>query len=236
MEIIKNNNNGDYVIQVIGRLDTNTAPSLEDELFLLRDIKTLTLDLGELVYLSSAGLRVLLNCYKEYGKNYYLKNVRDEVMEVLEMTGFADIMQFVKEGQDEESYSKVFPAEVNELNNVLAFIDALLEEHETPMKLMMPIDVSIEELFVNIASYAYGDDKGDAEIKVSFSGDDVAITLKDSGFEFDPTAKKDPDITASAEERGIGGLGIFMVKKYMDDVSYVRENGYNILTITKKIK
>ena len=112
-------------------------------------------------------------------------------------------------------------AEVEKLHDVLAFVDALLEENDCPMKARTQIDVALEELFVNIAHYAYPEGTGDAEIRVCFSDGYVEITLIDGGIPYDPLAKPDPDVTLSAEERQIGGLGIFMTKKLMDDISYM---------------
>ena len=128
-------------------------------------------------------------------------------------------------------------ADVNELDNVLMFIDALLEKAECPMKAQMQLDVAVEELFVNIAHYAYTPDEGDATIQTEVTGISpearVRITFIDRGIPYNPLEKEDPDITLSAEERQIGGLGIYMVKKSMDDMSYEHKDGQNILTIVK---
>ena len=123
------------------------------------------------------------------------------------------------------------------LDRVLAFVDGLLEEIGCPMKAQMQIDVAVEELFVNIASYAYAPETGDAAIRVEAADDppSVSVTFTDGGVPYDPLAKADPDVTLSAEERQIGGLGIYMVKKSMDDVRYRYENGKNVLTITKRL-
>ncbi len=122
-------------------------------------------------------------------------------------------------------------AKVENLDEVIAFIDAELEGADCPMKKQMQIDVAVEEIFVNIASYAYGDGTGDATISMEIDGSTATITFVDSGMEYDPLKKEDPDVTLSAEERQIGGLGIFIVKKSMDDVKYRYEDGKNILTI-----
>ncbi len=116
------------------------------------------------------------------------------------------------------------------------FVETNLEKIDCPMKIMMQINVAVEEIYINIASYAYGEDTGQAEILLDTDTEgQVAVTFMDSGVPYDPLAKEDPDITLSAEERGIGGLGIFMVKKSMDDVKYRYEDGKNILTLIKKI-
>ena len=127
------------------------------------------------------------------------------------------------------------PAEVEKLNDVLAFVDTLLEENDCSMKAQMQIDVALEELFVNIAHYAYPDGPGEAEIRAGVHSGCAEITLIDSGIPYDPLAKPDPDVTLSAEERAIGGLGIYMSKKMMDDIRYQYSDGKNILTIIKKI-
>lgn len=129
---------------------------------------------------------------------------------------------------------KIFPADINELDSVTAFLEEELEKAEVSPKLMMTFAVDLEELFVNVAHYAYPDSKGDVKIGIDTSGDSIVIRLIDKGIPFDPVAKADPDITQSAEERKIGGLGIYMVKKSMDSMVYVREDEQNILTISKR--
>lgn len=126
---------------------------------------------------------------------------------------------------------------VENLDQVLAFVDAELEAMECSMKIQMQIDVAVEELFVNIASYAYAPETGDAIIGVESFQDPqrVEITFIDEGIEYDPLKKEDPDVTLAAEERQIGGLGIYMVKKSMDNMEYKRQDGKNILKITKNL-
>ncbi|MCR4590237.1 MAG: ATP-binding protein [Lachnospiraceae bacterium] len=123
------------------------------------------------------------------------------------------------------------------LSEVLVFIDGMLEENDCPVKTQFQIDVAVEEIFVNIANYAYNEEGGDAEIEASVSGDPkvIKITFKDSGMPYDPLKKEDPDVTLGIEDRQIGGLGIFMVKKSMDNVEYEHKDGKNILTIYKTL-
>jgi len=129
-------------------------------------------------------------------------------------------------------------AKVDNLNEVLAFVDEKLEANDCPMKVQMQIDVAVEEIFVNIASYAYNPEIGPATISCEVSEDplEVTISFMDSGVPYDPLAKEDPDVTLSAEERQIGGLGIYMVKKSMDNVSYEYRDGQNIFTIKKSLE
>lgn len=128
-------------------------------------------------------------------------------------------------------------AKLENLDEVLGFVDGQLEELECPMKAQMQIDVAVEEIFVNIASYAYAPGVGNAVVRFESSQDpaSVTITFIDSGVPYDPVQKDDPDVTLSAEERGIGGLGIYMAKKAMDDMKYVYRDGQNILSISKSI-
>ena len=133
--------------------------------------------------------------------------------------------------------TKVFPAKNEALTDVLAFVEQTLEEYECSIKLQTAICVAIEEVFVNVAHYAYGDGDGDVEFNISFDSKTRIVTFKmiDSGVQFDPLKKPDPDVTLSAEDRQIGGLGIFITKKTMNKVTYAYENGKNILTMVKQI-
>lgn len=129
-------------------------------------------------------------------------------------------------------------ATVENIAAVTAFVDEQLEELDCPMKTQLQVDVAIDELFGNIAHYAYNPEVGAATVRVEVTDDplSVVITFIDNGVPYDPLAKADPDITLSAEEREIGGLGIYMVKKSMDDISYEYKNGQNILRIKKHIR
>lgn len=123
------------------------------------------------------------------------------------------------------------------LEQVLNFVESGLEELNCPMKIQTQIDIAVEEIYVNIAHYAYQSGTGQATICIEAEKDSgiVAIRFIDSGIPFNPLERKDPDVTLPAEERNIGGLGIYMVKKSMDDVSYEYKDGHNIFTIKKKI-
>ncbi|MBQ4538575.1 MAG: ATP-binding protein [Oscillospiraceae bacterium] len=120
---------------------------------------------------------------------------------------------------------------------VTAFVDEQLEAFDCPMKAQMQIDIAIDELFSNIAYYAYNPDVGPATVRVEVVEDPMAvvITFIDKGVPYDPLAREDPDTTLSAEERDLGGLGIYMVKKSMDEVTYEYKDGQNILKIKKNI-
>ena len=133
--------------------------------------------------------------------------------------------------------NKTFPAKIEALSEVLGFVDQTLESCECPMKVQTAICVAIEEIFVNVAHYAYGDGEGDMVLGIGFEEESRTLTFRmtDKGVPFDPLKKPDPDITLAAEDREIGGLGIFITKKTMDTVTYAYKNGENILTMIKKI-
>ncbi len=128
-------------------------------------------------------------------------------------------------------------AAVENIEKVTAFVDSQLEELNCPMKARMQIDIAIDELFGNIAHYAYYPKEGTATVRVEVLEEPLAvvITFIDNGVPYDPLKNADPDITLSAEEREIGGLGIYMVKKSMDDIFYEYKEGQNILKIRKEI-
>ncbi len=128
-------------------------------------------------------------------------------------------------------------ATVENIPTVTAFVDEQLEALGCPMKAQMQIDIAIDELFSNIAYYAYNPEVGPATVRVEVVENPMAVKISfiDHGKPYDPLAKADPDTTLGAEERGVGGLGIYMVKKSMDEVSYEYRDGENILTIKKHI-
>ena len=128
-------------------------------------------------------------------------------------------------------------ATVENIETVTEFVNAQLELLDCPIKAQMQIDIAIDELFGNIAHYAYNTEVGSATVRVEVSEAPLAviITFIDNGVPYDPLGKDDPDIMLSAEEREIGGLGIYMVKKSMDEITYEYKDGQNILKIKKNI-
>jgi uncharacterized protein (TIGR02172 family) len=128
-------------------------------------------------------------------------------------------------------------AATENLEEVQSFVEDHLDASGCPMKARMQISVAVEEIFVNIASYAYRPDKGNATVRVEVSGDPVCVTITfvDHGVPYDPLERDDPDVTLSADDREIGGLGIFMTKRIMDNVAYEYKDGQNILTLKKNL-
>ena len=130
-------------------------------------------------------------------------------------------------------------AGLDNLSRVLACVDEELETAGCSMKTQMQVDIAVEEMFVNIANYAYAPGEGDADVCVETEETDggkrVRITLADQGKPYDPLMQEAPDVSLPAEKRKIGGLGIFMARKNMDEMTYEYRDGRNILTMFKRI-
>ena len=221
-------------------------------------VNELELKAGDRLFLYTDGVPEATNANSElYGEDRLLafmnQNATRQATELLPALK-ADIDEFVGEAPQFDDItmlmfdykpqkegalmtSKTFPAKTEALSDVLGFVEEMLESYECSMKIQTAVCVAIEEVFVNVANYAYGSGSGDVTLDIGFNEEDRSVTfrLSDEGVPFDPLQKPDPDITLSIEERQIGGLGIFIVKKTMDSVSYAYENGKNILTMIKKI-
>lgn len=128
-------------------------------------------------------------------------------------------------------------ATVESIPVITEFVDEQLEQFDCPMKAQVQIDIAIDKLFSNIVHYAYNPGTGPATVRVEVVEEplSVIITFIDQGVPYDPLAKADPDVTLSAEEREIGGLGIYIVKKNMNEITYEYKDGKNILKIRKEI-
>ena len=112
-------------------------------------------------------------------------------------------------------------------------MDDELEKLECSVKALMSVNIALDEILANISRYAYGAGGGTVEVSIAFDPEErtAMISFRDSGIPFDPLQKEEPNTALSAKERGIGGLGIFLVRKIMDAVEYRHEDGCNILTI-----
>lgn len=135
-------------------------------------------------------------------------------------------------------YEITVPAELGKLKDVNDFIVERLNELDCSPRAQIQLEIAVEEIFVNIAHYAYNPVIGKATVRmdVDEEANTVSLQFEDEGTPYNPLSRDDPDITLGVEERGVGGLGIYMTKKSMDDVGYSYEDGKNILVITKKIK
>lgn len=156
--------------------------------------------------------------------------------ELFELLDHTDTLLFEqKEAEAEAENELEVEADTKKLHEVAAFLGRFLDAEGCSLKKRMEIQLAVEEIFTNIASYAYEGKKGTVLFHVTLSEEPSAITIRisDQGIPYDPLAREDPDVTLSAEKRNIGGLGVFLVKKMMDEVDYERKDGQNILTLKK---
>ena len=218
----------------------------------------LTLNPGDRLFLYTDGVPEATNTdEKLYGEDRLLSfmngNADLEATELLpalkanidefvgEAPQFDDItmlmFDYKPQKRGEWTIRKTFPANTEVLSDVLGFVEEMLDSFECSLKIQMSVCVALEEVFVNIARYAYGDGVGDVDLQIAFEEESRTVTFRvaDKGVPFDPLKKPDPDITLSAEDREIGGLGIFITKKTMDQVTYAYENGENVLTMVKSV-
>jgi sigma-B regulation protein RsbU (phosphoserine phosphatase) len=134
-------------------------------------------------------------------------------------------------------HSLTLPNDIETIPQLNEFIDTVAEEIGLDMSLTMSLNLAIEEAVVNVMEYAYPEgEQGNVDIEVIADDKWLTFIISDNGIPFDPTTQEDADTTLSAEERPIGGLGIFLVRQLMDSINYQRENGKNILTLSKKME
>ena len=207
-----------------------------DKLFLYTDGVTEATNASKELYGMEKMIEALNEC-KDSSTNEIINHIHNRVDEFVgEAPQFDDLTMLCFELKENKQMKTLnINAKTENLHKVLDFVDEFLDEKKASMKTKIQIDLSIEEVFTNISNYAYDDGDGDCEVSLSYDDGVVEIIFKDSGIFFNPLAKADPDNTLSADERQIGGLGIFLVKKNMDEVIYNYEDNKNILTLKKKI-
>lgn len=211
-----------------------------DRILLYTDGVTEATDINEALY-GEDRLLSYINKNKNLKAEELLLGLKKDIdLFVGEAPQFDDITMLVFDYKKKEGTpvkEKIFSATKDSLSEVIAFTEECLESYNCPMKNSMAICVAVEEIFINIANYAYSDGNGNASLSFGFDENERLLTLvlKDNGTPFNPLERAEPDITLSADDREIGGLGIFITKKTMDTVYYSYENGQNILTMTKKI-
>ena len=135
-----------------------------------------------------------------------------------------------------ERHKLILPNDIATIPQLKDFVDTVAKEAGMEEMETMTLNLAIEEAVVNVMNYAYPKDtKGTVDIETTFNNGCITFVISDSGMAFDPTAKEEPDTTLTAEERPIGGLGIFLVRQFTDAVGYERREDRNILTVKKKI-
>ena len=206
-----------------------------DKLFLYTDGVTEATNIDNTLFGMDRMVDALNEC-KASSPYEVLEHIHESVNKFVgDAPQFDDLTMVCFELKQKEENKLVIEAKNENLYQVMEFVDEFLDKHNCQMKAKTQIDLSIEEVFVNIANYAYIDNKGDCEIRLEYSNNIAKFTFIDNGMPFDPLAKADPDNSLDADDRQIGGLGIFLVKKNMDEVKYQYLDNKNILTLTKKI-
>lgn len=216
----------------------------------------LQLEPGDVIFLYTDGVTEATNADKElYGEDRLLAAVNSRTFEsAQEMCAFVkqDVDAFVGEADQFDDITMLAlrfigkppvptyrseKASISDIPAVTAFAEEVMEKLECPMKTVYQVNVAIDEMYSNIVKYGYGDEPGPVTVQLIEKEDPhcLYIRFEDEGIPYNPLTKEDPDVTLSAEKRGIGGLGIFVVKKTMDDMRYKYENGKNILSIMKKL-
>ena len=211
-----------------------------DRIFLYTDGVTEATDSNETLY-GEERLHSYIDKNKNTSAEALLSGLKEDIDRFVgDAPQFDDITMLVFDYKKEQGVpmrEKSFSATKDALSEVISFTEECLESFECPLKSTMAVCVAVEEIFVNIASYAYPDGNGSASLAFGFDKSEriMSLVIKDNGIPFNPLERDEPDISLSAAEREIGGLGIFITKKTMDTVSYTYENSENILTMTKKI-
>lgn len=217
---------------------------------------TFDLHPGDRIFLYTDGVTESTNEHEElYGEErlqHFLNNHEtgntEEILDALrkdlrdfsnEAPQFDDITMLLLDYKGKVTMKeKVFEAKDENMLEMLGFVEQELENYGCSMRMQTAISVALEEVFINVAHYAYPDGDGKAKVSINIdpTTDEMTCILSDSGIAFNPLTQDDPDITLPVEQREIGGLGILIVKKTMDYVEYSRENGENILTMRKKLE
>ncbi len=212
----------------------------------------LSLEPGDIVYLYTDGVTEATNANTElFGEERLLAAINDHEFETMEeLCRFvkAKVDEFVGEAPQFDDITMVAlrfigtpPApsmtfaecSIDDIPAITEFVEGELEKIDFPMKSLIQINIAIDEIYSNIVKYGYPNKKGEATVRLIIKEDHVYVRFEDAGIPYNPLRYEDPDITIPADQREIGGLGIYMVKKTMDDVRYKYESGHNILTIRK---
>ncbi|MEG0360924.1 MAG: SpoIIE family protein phosphatase [Longicatena sp.] len=210
-----------------------------DILFLYTDGITEAINQKEELY-NEARLYEILNEHKDSSLKEICEKVKSDVDYFIgDEPQFDDItmLAFEYKGVEKSMVELLVNATIDNITKVTEFVDNELERYNCPMKAQLQIDIAIDELFGNIAQYAYNPEVGPATVRVEVINDplSVIITFVDNGIPYDPLTSMEPNVSLSAEERDLGGLGIYIVKKSMDKISYEYKNGQNILKIKKNL-
>ena len=208
-----------------------------DRLFLYTDGVT-EADRADGALYGNDRLKSFLNVHQKDNLEQVLQELHQDIVNFADGAEQADdvtmmLMEYRRQKESDDIQERKFTASENQLEKVTAYVEEVLEGSGCPAKTAMQLSVCAEEIFVNIAKYAYAEQEENVSLGIKCEEGQVIMRFTDHGIPYDPLAKKDPNVKLSAEEREIGGLGIYIVKKTMDDVQYKYQNGKNILTLKK---
>ena len=209
-----------------------------DKLFLYTDGVTEATNENNELY-SEARLQSYLNKNITNDLNQAINGVKNDIDKFVgNREQFDDItmLEFSLKDYLKGGESKKFKADTKELRNVISYLDDCLSKNGISQKIINQLELVIEELFVNVCNYAYEDKNGYFKMTFNMSDNKIKIILEDGGINFNPLEREEPDISLSTEDREIGGLGILLVKKNLDNIKYKREDNKNILILEKSIK
>ena len=212
-----------------------------DKIFLYTDGVTEATNIENKLY-GEDRLQELLNNNLDLSVEETIKEVKRDIdifvgnAEQFDDITMLELLYKGKNVKEDNIIQKKFKADTKELSNIQEFVEKELKKYNCNSKTIHQINLVIEEVFINIANYAYKEKDGYCTLAIQPENGKVTFTFEDDGVSFNPLEKQDPDINLSADKRDIGGLGIFLTKKMMDEVKYKYENNKNILTLSKKIK
>ncbi len=217
-----------------------TALEPGDKLFLYTDGVTEAINEDNKLY-GEKRLKEFLNQNANLSVEDTISNLKKDIKKYVgNVEQYDDItmLELLYKGKENNPLeaTKEFVANENNLSDVLNFANGEFSKYEIEEAIIRKLELAIEEIFVNISHYAYSNGNGKCTILIKNEENSVLVTFVDNGMKFNPLERQEPDISVSAEERDVGGLGIFITKKIMDDIQYEYKNGYNVLSIKKKYK
>lgn len=220
-------------------------------------LQTVTLNPGDGIFLYTDGvteaadkngnfygeerLTELVNSFSITDEKIVLQSVKEDIDEFAKGADQADditmlMLNYIPDTGRNKITVKEYPATDESFPIAAELIEELLNEAGASDKTLMQFSVAFEEMFINIAHYAYpSGEEGTVKLEAGVEGDYFCVTLSDMGIPFDPFAREDPDLTETADEKKIGGLGIYMTKQFTDEATYSHDNGMNIVTLKKKL-
>ncbi len=185
-------------------------------------------------------LSVALNSNTENSVNSIISNVANYICDFTQGAEQYDdvtMLSFIYNGQDFDKdntwETKTFSAKAEEFFNILSWVESICDDVGMDMKIKAKFNVALEEIFINIVNYAYPGKEGSVDISLRTDSNAIEVRFIDSGIPYNPLEQEAPDTSLNAQDRQIGGLGIFIVRNTMDSMEYSFENGKNILTIKK---